>query len=88
MHIQRQIGDPPNGLNDRNPDADVRHEVAIHHVQVQAEAPAASTALTSCSKWAKSHANSDGSMAGLAARSRAFNSSRPSRNAIQVPGGR
>jgi len=39
MHIQRQIGDSPNGLNDRNADADVRHEVAVHHVQVQGRGP-------------------------------------------------
>src|SRR4051812_1042699 len=53
----------------------------------KAETPAASTARTSRSKWAKSLANSDGRTAGLAARSRAFNSSRPIPLAIQVPEG-
>ena len=39
MHVQRQIGDPPDRLNDRNPDADVGHEMAVHHVQMQARGP-------------------------------------------------
>ena len=38
MHVQRQIGHPPHRLDDRHADADVRHEVAVHHVQVQCRA--------------------------------------------------
>jgi hypothetical protein len=53
----------------------------------KADTPASSTPLISCSRCAKSLANSDGSTAGLAARSRAFNSSRPNRLAIQRPEG-
>src|SRR4051812_5554801 len=49
--------------------------------------PAASTAFTSRSKWAKSLAKIDGNTAGAAARSRAFNSSRRNRIAIQLPEG-
>ena len=35
VHVQSQIGDPPDRLDDRDPDAQVGYEVAVHHVQVE-----------------------------------------------------
>ena len=40
MHVQREIGRTPDGLDHGYADAEIRHEVPVHDVQVQHLCPA------------------------------------------------
>jgi hypothetical protein len=35
MHVQRQVSQPPGGLDDRESVREIGHKVPVHHVQVQ-----------------------------------------------------
>ena len=67
VHVERQVGHAAHGLDDRHAVGDVRHEVAVHHVEVQGAGAGGFDGRTSGSRLPKSHNTATaGRPAGLA----------------------